>query len=529
VSADLVLGLDFGTSAVKAAAFTARGEVGARGSAAYPLLLPEPGWAEQRPEDWWSALQTVMANLLAAGVTPSRVAAVGVTAQMCGLVPVDIAGVALHPALLWLDTRSEALARRTFGSRIGIDGYAPLALLRWLRLTCGAPNLSGRDPTTKMLWLRAERPELWHRTAKLLDVKDYLVHRLTGRFVTSPDCAHLTWLLDARPGRSSWSPELLRKLGIDRALLPDVDRATARAGALTEDAASALGLVPGTPVAVGLGDVSAAALAAGTLEPGATHLCIGTSAWFGAHLPRARVDPFTKVGSISAAGGSGYLLIAAQETAGASMAWAARTLGFDGDLAAMERVAAAAKPSADAPYFLPWLYGERVPVDDAALRGGFLNLSIGHDRAVLARALYEGVSLNLRWAMQATDRLTGRAGTPLRLVGGGANSVLWCQMLADVLQRPIERMDAPELGSARGAAMTAAVAAGWHAELAPALAMARVARTFLPDRTTAGFYAGRFGRFIAAHRRLRPWYQRRQWRDMAQSHPIHAPTARGEV
>jgi xylulokinase len=195
----------------------------------------------------------------------------------------------------------------------------------------------------------------------------------------------------------------------------------------------------------------------------------------------------------------------------------------------MERTAAAAIPSADAPYFLPWLYGERVPVDDAALRGGFLNLSIGQDRAALARALYEGVSLNLRWAMHATDRLTGHAGTPLRVVGGGANSVLWCQMLADVLQRPIERMDAPELGSARGAAMTAAVAAGWHADLTPALAMARVARTFLPDHTAADFYAGRFARFLAAHRRLRPWYRRGQWRDMARPHPIHAPAARGEA
>jgi xylulokinase len=520
---DLVLGFDFGTSAVKAALFTAAGEVVARASAGYSLSLPAPGWAEQRPGDWWSAMRATTAALLASGVAASRVAAIGVAAQMCGLVPVDAGGTPLHNALIWLDTRSEALARRIFGSRFGIDGYAPLALLRWLFLTRGAPNLSGRDPTTKMLWLRAERPELWRRTAKLLDVKDYLVHRLTGRFVTSPDTAHLTWLMDARPGRGCWSDTLLRRLGIDRALLPEIDRATAQAGGLTADAAAALGLAPALPVAVGLGDVSAAALGAGTLAPGATHLCVGTSAWFGAHLPRPRVDPFTKVGSISAASGSGYLLIAAQETAGASMAWAARTLGFEGDLAAIERLAVSVPPSADAPYFLPWLYGERVPVDDAALRGGFLNLSMAHGRGEIVRALYEGTALNLRWAMRATDRLTGRAGTPLRLVGGGANSQLWCEVLADVLQRPIERMEAPELSGARGAAMTAAVAAGWHGDLAPALAMARIERSFLPDRRMAAFHAARFAGFLAAHRHLRPWYRRRQWLDMPHPYPTNAP------
>lgn len=508
---DLVLGYDLGTSSVKAALFDAEGRVVARARATHPLLLPAPGWAEQRPADWWMALRAVTATLLAtSGVTASRIAAIGITAQMCGVVPVDRDGTPVHNALIWLDTRSEAIARRLAGGWITIDGYGPLALWRWLRPTGGAPNLSGRDPLSKMLWLREMAPEAWARTHKLLDVKDWVVHRCTGQFVTSPDCAHLTWLFDARAGRQGWSESLLRHVGLDRTLLPEVRRATEVAGELTAEAAAALGLVAGTPVAAGLGDVSSAAVAAGTLAPGAMHLCVGTSVWLAAHLPTAKVDPFARVGTISAADGDGHLLIATQENAGAAVQWAAPALGFgDGsNLAGFEAAAARSEPVGDAPFFLPWLYGERVPIDDPHVRGGFAGLSIAHGQDDLARAVYEGVALNLRWAMAPADRLAVAAGTPLRFLGGGAQSGYWGQLFADVLERPIERMEAPELGSARGAAMVAAAAAGWYAGLGATMGMARVERCFEPDRRLAGLYAERFARFTALYRRLKPWYRR---------------------
>lgn len=506
---DLVLGYDVGTSSVKAALFDGDGRVVARARAAHPLLLPAPGWAEQRPADWWSAMASATAVLLATeGVAASRIAAIGLTAQMCGLVPVDRAGEAVHNALIWLDTRSEAIARRLAGGWIRIDGYGLLALWRWLRLTRGAPNLSGRDPLSKMLWLRQAEPAAWGRVDKLLDVKDWLVRRCTGESVTTPDVAHLTWLYDIRAGRQGWSPGLLRHVGLDGAMFPQVRRATEVAGALTAEAAASLGLAPGTPVAAGLGDVSSAAVAAGTLAHGAMHLCVGTSAWLAAHLPTAKVDPFTRVGSIAAADGEDYLLIATQENAGAAVQWAGSALGFGEDPMALEQAAARVAPSAAAPLFLPWLYGERVPIDDPHARGGFAGLSIAHGRGDMARAIYEGVALNLRWAMPPADRLAGSAGTPLRFLGGGAQSRLWGQIFADVLGRPIERMEAPELGSARGAAMVAAVVAGWYGRLQDTMGMARVERGFEPDRRLAALYAERFARFTSHYRRLRPWYRR---------------------
>jgi len=510
---DLVLGYDFGTSSLKAALFDKSGRVAASSTASYPLHLMPAGGAEQCPDDWWSAMCAATASLVAtSGIAPQRIAAIGVSAQMCGVVPVDRAGGALHNGLIWLDGRSDAIARRLLRGWITIRGYGPVALLRWLRLTGGAPNLSGKDPTSKILWFREQMPELWPRIHKLLDVKDYIVQRLVGRFTTSPDCAHLTWLFDARPHRKCWSPAILRRLGLDEALLPEIRRATEIAGELGAEAARALGVVAGTPVSAGLGDVSAFALASGRRAPGALHLYIGTSCWIGAHLAKSKVDPLTKIGSVCSADARDYLLIAAQENAGTCVAWAARAMGFtrgeDVDFAAFEEAASRAVPRPDAPFFFPWLYGERVPIDDKVVRGGFANLSIEHTRSDMARAVLEGVALNLRWALQATERLIGHQETPVRLLGAAAENVLWCQIIADVLQRPIERVRLPQLGGALGAAMTAAVVAGWFSDLDQALAMTGVRGSFQPDPALASLYRGRFAMFIWSSRQIRAWHRR---------------------
>jgi xylulokinase len=507
---DLVLGYDFGTSAVKAVLIDREGRLQASASARYPLLLPRSGWAEQRASDWWTAMTEVTPRLFAeARADRARVAAIAVAAQMCGVVPVDQEGSALRNGLIWLDTRSSAIAERLMGGWIRIGGYGLFNMLRWLRLTGGAPNRSGRDPPSKMLWLREHEPSLWARTHKLLDVSDYIVHRLTGRFVTSFDRAHLTWLFDARPHAKRWSTSLLNRVGIDLALLPDVLRATDVVAGLRAEAAQALGLREHTPVAAGLGDLSAAAWAAGTPETGAPHLNVGTSAWFGAHLARSRVNPLTNIGSISCAEGEKYLLVATQENAGACVHWALDALGFAKDgFVQFEAEASAASPNASAPFFFPWLSGERVPIDNENLRGGFAGVSLRHAKGALARAVYEGVALNLRWAMADFDRLAGSGGRPVRLLGGAAQSALWCQILADVLRRPLERVETPALAGARGSAMVAAVAAGWYQELAAASAMTRTGRTFHPDASMAAYYAERFKRFRAGYRAFRPWYDR---------------------
>jgi xylulokinase len=506
---DLVLGYDFGTSAVKAALFDRDGVVAAHASQPYPLYLPEPGWAEQDADDWWRAMVAATFGVL--GAVPgaaSRIAAIGLSAQMGGVVPVDAEGNALHRALIWLDTRSADIAREITGGWLRVAGYGPLKLMRWLRLTGGAPSLSGKDAISKIVWLRRHRPALWPRIHKLFDVKDYLLARCTGRFVTSFDCAHLTWLFDARPGRKRWSPVLLKSIGLDRALLPEIGGASDVAGALTAEAAAALGLRPGTPVTVGAGDVAAAAIGAGNPEQGSLHLYLGTSAWLAARIPRSRVDPSTSIGSLSFADGQGYLLIATQENAGACISWGLKLLGLvDGDFAGFEAAARRFTPSAEAAMFFPWLSGERVPVDDARVRGAFANLSLRSGRDEIAYAIHEGVALNLRWAMKSFDRLSGRAGQCLRLVGGGARNKFWAQLFANVLGREIEISAAPEQCGTRGAAITAAVAAGWYANLDAAAVMASPGRVFTPDSAAAALYDIRFRRFASYYARVRGWYR----------------------
>jgi xylulokinase len=427
-------------------------------------------------------------------------------------VPVDRTGTPLHNCLIWLDTRSDAIARRITGGGPRIAGYGAFTLLRWLRLTNGAPNLSGKDPTSKILWFKEERHEIWERTHKVLDVKDWLLHRCCGAYVTTEDCAHLTWLLDTRRGRKCWSPAILDRLGIDRAVLPDVIPAVETAGVLTASAAEHLGLAAGTPVAAGAGDVNACALAAGTLAEGAYHMHVGTSMWLGTHMSKRRVDPTAGIATICAAVPDTYFLVATQESAGSAAAWAARGLGykkngapdFEGFFAAAE----AAKPALESPYFFPWLYGERVPVDNKYLRGGFANLSLTDGRVELARAVLEGVALNTRWAMEKAQRL-GRMSEPMiRLMGGGTVSDLWCQILADVHQRPMQRMEWPRLSGALGAAMTAAVTARWFGDLSEATVMARAQHCFQPDPRRAEQFQGRFERFVEHYRLSRGWYRR---------------------
>ncbi|MBV9550443.1 MAG: FGGY-family carbohydrate kinase [Alphaproteobacteria bacterium] len=505
--ADLVLGFDFGTSAVKAALLRRDGAIAAHAERSYPLHLPQPGWAEQAPQDWERAMQVVVADLIKAiPDAAARVAAIGLSAQMGGVIPVDAEGTVLHPALIWLDTRSAAVAREIAGGKLSVAGYEPLKLARWLWLTGGAPSLSGKDAISKIVWLNRNRAELWPRVHKLLDVKDYLLARCTGRFVTSYDCAHLTWLFDARNGRRSWSAQLLRVIGLDRALLPDIARATDLAGGLTARAASALGLRQGTPVSVGAGDVAAAAIGAGDPGGGALHLYLGTSAWLAARVPRSRVDPRTGIGCLTSADGDGFLLIATQENAGSCLEWGRKLLGLaEGDFSGFEATARRFEPTPHVAMFFPWLAGERVPVDDPRIRGGFAGLSLASGPEEIAFAIHEGVALNVRWAMRSFDRLSGRPAQRLRLVGGGARNLFWAQMFADVLGREIEVMEAPEYCGTRGAALIAAVAAGWHANLDSAAAMIAAGRIFLPDATASSHYDRRFAAYAGYYPRLRGW------------------------
>ncbi len=493
VLGDLVLGYDFGTSSVKSALFDAEGRVVARAREAYPLAHPAPGWAEQDPEDWWRAMTRATRKMLEdAAIPPERIAALGIAAQMGGMVPLDEAGAPLHPALIWLDTRSARQARRLVAGWPRIQGYGLARLLPWLRLTNGAPNLSGKDPLSKMLWLREERPEIWARTRQLADAKDYLVRRATGEATTTADGAHLTWLMDARRGRWNWSPVLLRRAGINDEMLGEIRLGGDIVGTLRAEAAGELGLAPGTAVVGGAGDALASALGAGATEDDALFLYYGTSSWWGAPRAGPKVDVLRNIGTLAGATRDRYLLVATQESAGAAAAWGAELLGFGGDLAAFDAAASAIETTTSSPLFLPWLQGERVPVDDAGLTAGFHGLTLDSGRPQLARAVLEGVALNSRWALDELARSLASPPAAARIVGGGASSDLWCQITADVTGLTLTRPAHPDLAGCRGVAGLSAAALGW-----PGTTLG-VMDGFEPDATRKAIHDARFARFLAA-------------------------------
>jgi len=511
VKSGLIIGYDFGTSSVKAALFDPNGGIIASDQAAYPVKLPREGWAEQVPDDWWNAMALCTKQVIKkANVDSSDIKAIGISAQMGGTIPVNKSGEHLYNCLIWLDTRSATISKKITQGFPKISGYGLSNLLRWLWLTNGAPSLSGKDPISKILWIKEQLPDIWIKTHKFLDVKDYLLHRLCGNFVTSEDCAHLTWLMDNRKGKRQWSKYLSRRVGINTNLLPEIKSSTEVAGKLTRKAAEEIGLSPNTLIVTGVSDVNACALGSGDISNNAIHLCVGTSSWLAAHQTNRAVDIASGTATLCAADHEKYLLIAAQELAGGCINWAVQNL-FDlktskSTFSHFDQLAQNSKAGANGLFFFPWLFGERVPVDNPYLRGGFANLSISHDSADMARAILEGVALNTRWAMPAIQRITANKDQPIRFLGGAAKSDLWCQIFSDVLQRPIIQMQSPELGGCTGAAMTAAVGAGIFSSLEDSSIMCKTEKTFVPNRSLAPLFEEKIKFFKTYYQRTHSWH-----------------------
>lgn len=502
VSHDLIIAADIGTTAIKVAALDQSLTVVASAAVPHPIQFPKPLWAEQNPEDWWSALARGLGEL--ARAVPNlaeRATALGFAAQMCGVVAVDTNGKPLRPCLTWLDKRAGALIRAKMGGFPSVAGFGAFKLLRSIQLTNGAPSLNGMDPTAKMMWLRQHEPEVWANTHKLLDVKDWILHRCTGAFVTTADSANLTWMADTRKGAPLWSEELMSKYGVPRRMLPDIVAGDAVVGGLAQHAALDLGLPAGLPVIAGCGDICAAALGSGATDDGALHISLGTSAWIGGFFNGRRINALQSYATIVSPVANTPLLIATQECAGACLDWFAR-LSEGAPLQS-------ASNDVDPPLFLPWLAGERVPVDDNRLSGAFLGLKLSHDRASLARGVAEGIALNLRWAMSSVRKQRGVIhGDYIPIVGGATLNGELAQALANCLQIDLLRPPNPQMAGIRGVAALAGASLGWYpsARGAVGAVMANTGTLFKADPAKAGYFDQRFVQFKYAHKRLAPWY-----------------------
>lgn len=515
-----VLAWDLGTSGAKVGLVDAQGSVLGTEFEPTQLFLLPAGGAEQSPDDWWRAFLVATERLLACALVPrATIAAVAVTAQWAGTVPVNREGRALHNALIWMDARGAVQARARARGLLSFKGYAAWELWRWIRLTGGAPGRAGKDPYSHVLWFKHVHPELFEQTHKFLEPKDYLTSRLTGRFAASFDSIALHWVTDNRdPNAIHYDDGLLKLAGLSRDKLPELLGAADVLGELLPELCERFGLARETVVTCGAPDVHSAAVGAGATRDFDGHLYVGTSSWIACHVPHKKTSVFRNMAALPSALPGRYLVVNDQETAGACLVHLRDKLFFPNDALSsgpapenvfrlFDELAATSPPGSGGLFFLPWLYGERTPVEDSALRGAFVNYSLMHDRKEVIRAVLEGVAMNTRWLLQHVEAFVGREFSGLRFIGGGARSRLWAQIFADVLGRPIHAVSQPQQANLRGAALIAFAALG-ELRFDELPARVPVAATFEPDPQNRAVYERAFAAFLDWHRATRPVFHR---------------------
>ena len=513
-----ILAVDLGTGGPKTGAITLSGELLAVSHRAVATTFSADGGAVQDTNAWWDGIRQGVAEVLGNGVVAGDAVGVGITGQWGSTVPVGVTGEAVGPCMLWSDTRGRALAARRLGGPINVVGYSPGNLIRWLRLTGGAPSPGGADPLGHHLHLSSREPELYSRIDTLLEPLDYLGMRFTGRRAATQASMILSWLTDNRPRgtNNGYVASLVRRSGREPAKLPELLPTGSVLGGLRQAVASELGLPVGVPVVAGIPDLHTGYIGSGAVAPYAGHVTISTSAWIGV---RGAVQAHGRLSSDRIGAGLACRLVPRRQqprdrrrmpaVADESRSIPATTTDPSSN-ARYERLTALASTApvgSGGVLFTPWLNGERSPVDDRTLRAAFLNISMTTDRSHLVRAVLEGVAFNARWLLDSVERFIKRPMPVLRILGGGAISDLWCQIHADILGRRIERVAEPMYANLRGAALFASMSLG-NIDLAGAAARVRVDATFDPDPQARKVYAPMYAEYRRLYHRLHGMYAR---------------------
>jgi xylulokinase len=515
-----VLAVDHGTSGIKAAIVSDRGQVVDFEFEPTSICFLPGGGAEQDPEEWWVALGRATRRLVDRAAIPiERVAAVSVSSTFSTTVALGADGRTLGNALTWMDSRGAPHVRRVMRGFPSLLGYDLRKAWTWIRRSGGAPSFSGKDDAAHVLFWKNELPDLYRQARVFLPSKDYLNYRLTGTIAATHDSVHLFWVSDARdPNHVRYDADLIRLLGIDGEKLPPLRAPTDVLGPLTAEAASATGLPAGIPVIAGSPDHQCALIGSGAVRDYETHLYVGTSSWIECPVPFKKTDVLHSIASFPCPLPGRYQCVNEQDLAGGALSFLADNLLFHRNplvsverpadpYDVLDRIAGAVPPGSGKLLFTPWLNGERTPVDDPSLRGGFHNISTTTTLDDVVRAVMEGVAYNTRWSLGYVERFVGRKLNPLTIIGGGARSEVWCRMFADVIEREIRRARDPVQSNARGAAFLAAVGLGWiRFDDIPSLV--EYDGNYPPDPAHSAIYNELFAAFLEIHRRSRRLYRR---------------------
>jgi xylulokinase len=444
---DFYLGIDVSTTATKALLINENGDLAGSVTSSYPYQTPKPLWSEQHPDVWWDAAVKSISKMLAkTAVDPKDIKGVGLTGQMHGLVLLDEKGRVLRPAILWNDQRTGEECEQI---------RECLGLEELVRTTGNDALTSFTLP--KILWVQAHEPEIWEETRQILLPKDYIRYKLSDTYALDKAGGSGTILFDV--GLRDWSAELLKIFEIPVYHLPQTYEGTHVTGEVSREAANATGLIAGTPVYGGGGDQQAGAVGTGAVEEGIISISLGTSGVVVAAVNGPYTEHGGRLNTFCHAVEGKWILMGAMLSAGGSLRWYRDTFFPGMDFPQLLESIPEVPAGSDGLIFLPYLTGERTPYPDPLARGAFIGMTNRHDARHMTRAVVEGISFGLRDCYELMKESGIESIKQVRITGGGAQSQIWRQILADVLGTEIVMVNSVE-GAAYGAALLAACGEG---------------------------------------------------------------------
>jgi len=470
------LGIDTSTTSSKALIIDERGEVIAVASSPHTLQTPKPLWSEQNPLEWWEAVSASIRSVLEkAGISGDRIAAVGLTGQMHGLVLLDDAGNVLRPAILWNDQRTQSQCDEIH-QRVGKE--------KFIQIT-GNVALTGFT-APKILWVKENEPDVYAKAKHVLLPKDYVRYKLTGEYAMDKADGAGTVLFDLK--KRDWSDEVLAALDIPRAWMPKTFEGTEFTGYINEEAARLTGLKAGIPVAAGGGDQAAGAVGVGAVEPRIVGLTVGTSGVVFATTPSALIEPEGRLHAFCHAVPNMWHFMGVMLSAAGSLQWYRDTLAPNMSFDDLLKEAEAIHEGSEGLQFLPYLSGERTPHPDPLARGAFIGLTLRHSRAHMTRAVLEGVAFGLKDSFTLIQNAGLGEVTQVRASGGGTKGALWRQIMADVLNAELVTVNTTE-GGAYGAALLAGVGTGaWNSVAEACNACIKITGSTQPKASSVDAY-----------------------------------------
>lgn len=499
--AKYILAHDVGTSNNKAVLVDVEGRVHGKCMMPYDISYPQPGWAEQSPDDWWKAVTETSKQVIAeTKVSPEDILCIVFSTQLLGIVPMDATGNRLGEGIIWMDNRAPEEARWIMNKFLGETVFAMVA---------GA-SINGKDVMPKLLWIKNNQPEIYSRMKCFLDVNSYLIYRCTDKMVMSWADASVVGI-DLKSKK--WMTGIFKYLGLDIAKFPELISPIGKVGGLTAEAARQMGLLEGTPVMAGGGDCQGAAVGSGAVGDGEGHISIGTSAWVGV-MSKKHLTGKNGIATIQSSDPGKLLLMAQMELAGGCLKWLSdgickvekndpsitNVFGF------MDDQIGNVPAGSDYLIFMPWMYGERSPIADPYIRSGFVNLTHEHTREHMMRAVYEGVAYNIRWAVERVENEYKFPLPSLRIMGGGSLGHPWMQIIADVTGKRVETVHNPQEAGAVGIAMAAAVGLGIYKDFDSLKQVVTVDKTFIPQTQNRQIYDLLYSSFRELYPSLRKFY-----------------------